>query len=64
MLFINESVDPPDTRVFLQYSEKNGNGIVHITRTVDINKPKVWVKGHEYKFNSELISICFTPNPK
>ena len=64
MLFISEKVDPPDVIVFLDYVEKNGNGTVRICRTVDINKPKVWVEGHEYKFNSKLQSIQFTPNPK
>jgi len=28
---------------------------VSITTTTDTSKPKCWVEGHEYKFNSEVI---------
>ncbi len=37
--------------------EKNGKRFRRITREIDMMKPKCWVEGHEYKFNSKIISM-------
>lgn len=36
---------------------RDGNKYLEIIREVDTSKPKCWVDGHEYKFNSTLISM-------
>lgn len=36
---------------------KNGMKKLKITRSIDLTKPKVWVEGHCYKFNSTLVNI-------
>lgn len=38
-------------------TERNGNQILKITKEVDESKPKCWIEGHEYRFNSNIVSI-------
>ena len=44
-------------------SVKNGDDLITYELDVDPSKPKAWVEGHEYKFNSRIVSItvsrCF-----
>ena len=35
---------------------KNGKQIHRLTYEIDVLKPKCWVDGFEYKFNSRLVS--------
>ena len=37
--------------------ERNGNQVLKITKQIDETKPKCWIEGREYKFNSEIVSI-------
>lgn len=40
-----------------EVTDRNGNEIVTHVWLVDMSKPKVWVEGHAYKFNSSLLSV-------
>ena len=37
--------------------ERNGNQVLRITTDVDESKPKCWIEGHEYKFNTEIVAV-------
>lgn len=39
------------------YQVKNGKEIAKFKKTVDHSKPKIWVEGNFYKFNSHIERI-------
>lgn len=36
---------------------KNGQNIREVIKQIDHSKPKVWIEGHEYRFNSDIVGV-------
>lgn len=44
-----------------EVTERNGNDMLVMTWEIDESKPRVWLDGFTYRFNSELIGIQRIP---
>lgn len=40
-----------------EVTEKNGNDIVTYVWRVDESKPRMWLDGYNYRFNSTLVEV-------
>ena len=48
-----------------EVTERNGNDIVTYVWHIDESKPRIWLDGYNYRFNSTLIDIIRVPsNPR
>lgn len=48
----------------ISYMVKDGVKENYYLKTVDVSKPKCWVEGFEYKFNSDIKLIAILEPPR